>query len=91
MDSCCLIARLGVHTLPFAGIGGLGFCLLTVPRGSAVAGALVWALLMQLLGVLPATESIRPFPLGIQFDACYIALLVVGGYLVILRRDIARQ
>ena len=36
----------------------------TVTRNSAasVVGTLMWALLMQLLGVLPGTESIRPVP-----------------------------
>ena len=42
-----------------------------VTRNSAasVVGALMWALLMQLLGVLPGTEAIRPYLLGTQFEA----------------------
>ena len=52
-------------------IAAFGVMLSTVTRNSAasVVGALMWALLMQLLGVLPGTESIRPYLLGTQFDA----------------------
>jgi ABC-2 type transport system permease protein len=66
-----LIASLGVYSLPLAGIAAFGIFLSTVTRNSAAAvvGALMWALLMQLLGVLPGTESIRPYLLGTQFDA----------------------
>jgi len=32
-------------------------------------GTLMWALLMQLVGVLPGTESFRPYLLGTQFQA----------------------
>ena len=44
---------------------------------AAVVGTLMWALLMQLLGVLPGTESIRP-----QLSI---------GYLVFPRRDVAGE
>ena len=56
--------RLAIYTLPLAGIAAFGVMLSTVTRNSAasVVGALMWALLMQLLGVLPGTESIRPVP-----------------------------
>jgi ABC-2 type transport system permease protein len=66
-----LLASLAVYTLPLAGIAAFGVFLSTVTRNSAAAvvGALMWALLMQLLGVLPGTESIRPYLLGTQFDA----------------------
>jgi ABC-2 type transport system permease protein len=66
-----LVASLAVYTLPLAGIAAFGLMLSTVTRNSAasVVGALMWALLMQLLGVLPGTESIRPYLLGTQFEA----------------------
>ena len=43
----------------------------TITRNSAAAvvGTLMWALFMQLLGVLPGTEPIRPYLLGTQFNA----------------------
>jgi ABC-2 type transport system permease protein len=60
-----------VYSLPLVGIAAFGVMLSTVTRNSAasVVGALMWALLMQLLGVLPGTESIRPYLLGTQFEA----------------------
>ena len=47
-------------------IAAFGLLLSTVTRNSAasVVGTLMWALLMQLLGVLPGTEAIRPYLLG---------------------------
>jgi ABC-2 type transport system permease protein len=66
-----LLGSLGVYLLPMAGIAAFGLFLSTVTRNSAAAvvGTLMWALLMQLLGVLPGTESIRPYLLGTQFEA----------------------
>ncbi|HET8528011.1 MAG TPA: ABC transporter permease [Gaiellaceae bacterium] len=66
-----LALSLLVYTLPLAGIAAFGVLLSTITRNSAasVVGALMWALLMQLLGVLPGTESIRPYLLGTQFEA----------------------
>ena len=54
-----------------AGIAAFGMLLSTITRNSAAAvvGTLMWALLMQLLGVLPGTEPIRPYLLGTQFEA----------------------
>ena len=40
----------------------------------------MWALLMQLLGVLPGTESIRPYLLGTQFDAWHGFLRVPADW-----------
>jgi ABC-2 type transport system permease protein len=106
---------LGVYLLPMAGIAAFGLLLSTVTRNSAAAvvGTLMWALLMQLLGVLPGTEPIRPYLLGTQFEAwhgllrvpadwapieraawvsaLYVALPLVAGYLVFLRRDVAGE
>jgi ABC-2 type transport system permease protein len=108
-----LLASLAIYALPLAGIAAFGILLSTVTRNSAAAvvGALMWALLMQLVGVLPGTERIRPYLLGTQFDAwhgflrvpadwapvtralwlcaLYIAVPLVGAYLVFLRRDVA--
>src|SRR5207247_10333085 len=60
-----------VYALPLAGIAAFAILLSTVTRNTAasVVGALMWALLMQLLGVLPGTESFRPYLLGTQFEA----------------------
>ena len=107
-----LAASIGVYALPLIGIAAFALFLSTVTRNSAasVVGALMFALLMQLLGVLPGTESIRPYLLGTQFDAwhgflripadfapvtravwvcaLYIAVPLLAGYIVFLRRDV---
>jgi ABC-2 type transport system permease protein len=66
-----LAGSLGVFFWPMIAIATFGLMLSTVTRNSAasVVGTLMWALFMQLLGVLPGTESIRPYLLGTQFDA----------------------
>ncbi|HEX3805344.1 MAG TPA: ABC transporter permease [Gaiellaceae bacterium] len=66
-----LAATLAIYAWPMAGIAAFGILLSTVTRNSAAAvvGTLMWALFMQLLGVLPGTEAIRPYLLGTQFDA----------------------
>ena len=66
-----MFASLGVYVLPLAGIAAFGLLLSTITRNSAasVVGTLMFALFMQLIGVLPGTESIRPYLLGTQFDA----------------------
>ena len=53
-----LAGSLALYVLPLPGIAAFGVLLSTVTRNSAAAvvGALMWALLMQLLGVLPGTE-----------------------------------
>jgi ABC-2 type transport system permease protein len=108
-----LAASLALYVLPLAAIAAFGLLLSTITRNSAasVVGTLMWALFMQLLGVLPGTESIRPYLLGTQFEAwhgflrvpadwapviravwvcsIYVALPLVGAYLVFLRRDVA--
>src|SRR5690349_16707734 len=82
-----LVASLGVYTLPLAGIAAFGIFLSTVTRNSAAAvvGALMWALLMQLLGVLPGTESIRPYLLGTQFDAWHGFLRTPADWAPVIR------
>ncbi len=66
-----LLESLGIYAIALAGVTAFGMMLSTVTRNSAasVVGTLMFALLMQLLGVLPGTESIRPYLLGTQFDA----------------------
>jgi len=82
-----LLASLAIYSLPLAGIAAFGLMLSTVTRNSAasVVGALMWALLMQLLGVLPGTESIRPYLLGTQFDAWHGFLRVPADWAPVLR------
>jgi ABC-2 type transport system permease protein len=77
-----LVASLGVYVLPLAGVAAFGLMLSTVTRNSAasVVGTLMFALLMQLLGVLPGTESIRPYLLGTQFDAWHGFLRVPADF-----------
>jgi ABC-2 type transport system permease protein len=82
-----LVASLAIYAAPLAGIAAFGLLLSTVTRNSAasVVGALMWALLMQLLGVLPGTESIRPYLLGTQFEAWHGFLRVPADWTPVIR------
>ena len=82
-----LFASMGVYTLPLAGIAAFGLMLSTITRNSAasVVGALMWALLLQLLGVLPGTESVRPYLLGTQFEAWHGFLRVPTDWAPVIR------
>jgi ABC-2 type transport system permease protein len=82
-----LLLSMLIYTLALAGIASFGFFLSTVTRNSAasVVGALMWALLMQLLGVLPGTESIRPYLLGTQFSAWHGFLRVPADWTPVIR------
>jgi ABC-2 type transport system permease protein len=82
-----LAASLAIYSLPLAGIATFGILLSTVTRNSAAAvvGALMWALFMQLLGVLPGTESIRPYLLGTQFEAWHGFLRVPADFAPVIR------
>jgi ABC-2 type transport system permease protein len=108
-----LLTTLGIYLLVLLGIASFGLLLSTVTRNSAasVVSTLMFALLMQLIGALPGTESIRPYLLSNQFvswhgllrvpidwapithalwlSIVYIAVPIVGAYLVFLRRDVA--
>jgi ABC-2 type transport system permease protein len=66
-----LAASTAVYALPLLAIAAFGVMLSTVSRNSAgaVVGTLMFALLMQLVGALPGTESIRPYLLSEQFQA----------------------
>jgi ABC-2 type transport system permease protein len=82
-----LVASLAVYFLPLAGIAAFGLMLSTVTRNSAasVVGSLMFALLMQLLGVLPGTESIRPYLLGTQFEAWHGFLRTPADWVPVIR------
>jgi ABC-2 type transport system permease protein len=80
-------ASVAVYALPLIGIAAFGVMLSTITQNSAAAvvGTLMWALLMQLLGVLPGTESIRPYLLGTQFEAWHGFLRVPADWVPIWR------
>ena len=82
-----LAASLGVYVLPLIGIASFGLLLSTVTRNSAasVVGTLMFALLMQLLGVLPGTESFRAYLLGTQFEAWHGFLRVPADWAPVVR------
>jgi ABC-2 type transport system permease protein len=82
-----LFASTAVYALPLTGIAAFGLLLSVVTRNSAasVVGTLMFALLMQLLGVLPGTEAIRPYLLGTQFDAWHGFLRVPADWTPVIR------
>jgi len=82
-----LAASLALYVLPLAGIAAFALFLSILTRNSAasVVGALMWALLMQLLGVLPGTESIRPYLLGTQFEAWHGFLRIPADWAPVFR------
>ena len=73
-----LLATLGLYLLTLLGIAAFGLLISTVTRNSAAAvvSTLMFALLMQLIGALPGTESIRPYLLSEQFMAWHGLLRV---------------
>jgi ABC-2 type transport system permease protein len=66
-----LLGTLGVYVLALFGIAAFGVLISTVTRNSAAAvvATLMFALMMQLIGALPGTQSIRPYLLSNQFTA----------------------
>jgi ABC-2 type transport system permease protein len=82
-----LAASLAIYAWPMAAIAAFGIFLSTVTRNSAAAvvGTLMWALFMQLLGVLPGTESIRPYLLGEQFQAWHGFLRTPADWTPVVR------
>jgi ABC-2 type transport system permease protein len=80
-------ASLAIYAWPMAAIAAFGLFLSTVTRNSAAAvvGTLMWALFMQLLGVLPGTESIRPYLLGEQFQAWHGFLRTPADWTPVVR------
>jgi ABC-2 type transport system permease protein len=82
-----LAASLGVYVLPLIGVAAFGVLLSTVTRNSAAAvvGTLMFALFMQVLDVLPGTESIRPYLLSVQFSAWHGFLRVPADWAPVIR------
>ena len=82
-----LLGSLAIYVLPLAAIAAFGILLSTVTRNSAasVVGALMWALFMQLLGVLPGTGAIQPYLLGTQFEAWHGFLRTPADWLPVTR------
>jgi ABC-2 type transport system permease protein len=82
-----LVASLAIYALPLVGIAAFGVLLSTITRNSAasVVGTLMFALFMQLLGVLPGTESFRAYLLGTQFDAWHGFLRVPADWAPVTR------
>ena len=82
-----LLASLAIYALPLAGIAAFALLLSTITLNSAasVVGALMWALFMQLLGVLPGTESFRAYLLGTQFEAWHGFLRVPADWSPVIR------
>lgn len=82
-----LTASLALYVLALVAIAAFGLLLSTITRNSAasVVGTLMFALLMQLLGVLPGTESIRPYLLGAQFEAWHGFLRVPADWTPVIR------
>lgn len=82
-----LAGSLAVYVLPLAGIAAFGLLLSTVTRNSAasVVGTLMFALLMQLIGALPGTESIRPYLLSTQFEAWHGFLRTPADWTPVVR------
>jgi ABC-2 type transport system permease protein len=66
-----LLGTLGVYLLALFGIAAFGLLISTVTRNSAAAvvSTLMFALMMQLIGALPGTQSIRPYLLSNQFTS----------------------
>ena len=82
-----LAASLAIYAWPMAAIAAFGIFLSTVTRNSAAAvvGTLMWALFMQLLGVLPGIESIRPYLFGEQFQAWHGFLRTPADWTPVVR------
>jgi ABC-2 type transport system permease protein len=82
-----LAGSLAIYCWPMVAIASFGLLLSTVTRNSAasVVGTLMWALLMQVLGVLPGTEPIRPYLLGEQFSAWHGFLRVPADWAPVVR------
>jgi ABC-2 type transport system permease protein len=82
-----MLASLAVYVVPLAGIAAFGLLVSTITRNSAasVVSTLMFALFMQLIGVLPGTESIRPYLLGTQFDAWHGFLRTPADWTPVVR------
>jgi len=82
-----LAQSLGIYAVSLLAIASFGVLLSTVTRNSAasVVGTLMFALLMQVLDVLPGTQSIRPYLLSEQFSAWHGFLRVPADLAPVIR------
>jgi ABC-2 type transport system permease protein len=66
-----VLASLGFYLIPVLAITCIGVLLSVVTRNSAAAvvGTLMFSLLIQLIGILPGLEGLRPYLLSTQFNA----------------------
>jgi ABC-2 type transport system permease protein len=82
-----LAGSLGIYAFALIAIAAFGVLVSTVTRNSAasIVGTLMFALLMQLIGVLPGTEAIRPYLLGEQFSAWHGFLRVPADWAPVIR------
>ena len=82
-----LAGSLGIYAFALIAIASFGLLVSTVTRNSAasVVGTLMFALLMQVLGVLPGTEAIRPYLLSEQFSAWHGFLRVPADWAPVVR------
>jgi ABC-2 type transport system permease protein len=64
-------ASLAVYLMPILAVASIGLLLSSVTRNSAAAivGTLMVSLLLQLIGILPGLEGLRPYLLSTQFNA----------------------
>jgi ABC-2 type transport system permease protein len=64
-------ASLLVYLIPILAVACIGLMLSVVTRNSAAAitGTLMISLLLQLIGILPGLEGVRPYLLSTQFNA----------------------
>ena len=64
-------ASLLVYLMPILAVASIGLLLSTVTRNSAAAvvGTLMLSLMLQLIGILPGLEGVRPYLLSEQFNA----------------------
>jgi ABC-2 type transport system permease protein len=80
-------ASFAVYLLPLAAIACFGLFLsaLTSNSAAAVVGTLMFALLMQLIGILPGLGGLKPYLLTTQFQAWQGFLRVPADWAPIIR------
>jgi len=66
-----VLASLLVYLIPILAVACIGLLLSTITRNSAAAitGTLMFSLMIQLIGILPGLEGMRPYLLSTQFNA----------------------
>ena len=80
-------ASFAVYLLPLLAIACFGLLLSALTRNSAAAvvGTLMYALLMQLIGILPGLGGVKPYLLTTQFQAWQGFLRVPADWAPIIR------